>query len=603
MKAHKLLLAVLAVGVFTLCLMQSTAVAQEGDPPARVAQLNYAQGTVSFQPAGEGDWVTAVPNRPLTTGDNLWVDQNSRAELHTGSTALRLNADTSITFLELTDNAVQIRLSLGSLIVRLVRLGEDETFEVDTPNLAFSLLHQGEYRIDVNDDGTETVTTVWQGQGYALGGGQDYRVVAGQSARFSGSSTLDYDLAQLPPADDFDTWAMQRDQNEDRTESANYVSREMTGYEDLDEYGTWSYVATYGYVWAPRSVAIGWAPYRYGHWAWIAPWGWTWVDDAPWGFAPFHYGRWAQVGAGWFWVPGPIAVRPVYAPALVAFVGGGGFHFSASFGGGPGVAWFPLAPGEVFVPMYHASRVYVNHVNTTNTVVKVARINEVYNHSGANRTANDISVTYLNQHGSGVTAVSQDAFVHARPVARNAVQLSPREIEQAPVAHTLAANPTRSSSIGAASPAIAVPPVPVAHRPVIANRIPFSPAPQPSFSNIESEQIAAGNNGSAMAPAAVNGRQIPRPPQAGETPRNPATAENKLNPQHAATAPESAAHSLVRPAPPAQPKTQQQRNDEEAKNRNWQQQRPVASPRQNVPHTESHESNVKREGNDKNNKR
>ena len=59
---------------------------QENDPPARVARLNYMQGSVSFQPGGEGDWIDAVPNRPLTTGDNLWTDRGSRAELHVGST-------------------------------------------------------------------------------------------------------------------------------------------------------------------------------------------------------------------------------------------------------------------------------------------------------------------------------------------------------------------------------------------------------------------------------------------------------------------------------------------------------------------------------------
>ena len=129
----------------------------------------------------------------------------------------------------------------------------------------------------------------------------------------------------------------------------------MTGYEDLDDYGRWQYVGGYGTVWVPSGVAVDWAPYRNGHWAFIDPWGWTWVEDEPWGFAPFHYGRWAYAGNRWCWVPGPVAVRPVFAPALVAFVGGGGF----AIGGGPGVGWFPLAPGEVFVPYYRGSRSYV----------------------------------------------------------------------------------------------------------------------------------------------------------------------------------------------------------------------------------------------------
>ena len=162
------------------------------------------------------------------------------------------------------------------------------------------------------------------------GGGLTYTVVANQSATFTGNEDhLDYDLGQLPRRDDFDKWAFDRDEREDRADSANYVSREMTGYEDLDEYGDWNYVAGYGPCWRPRAIVAGWAPYRYGHWAYVGPWGWTWVEDEPWGFAPFHYGRWAFVTGGWYWVPGPVVVRPVWAPALVAFVGGGpGFHFS-----------------------------------------------------------------------------------------------------------------------------------------------------------------------------------------------------------------------------------------------------------------------------------
>lgn len=311
------------------------------DPPGRVARLNFSQGSVSFQPGGENDWVDAVPNRPLVTGDNLWADDNSRAEIHIGSTAFRLGPQTGITLLEVSDNAAQIRLAQGSLIVRVLHVDDEDTYEIDTPNIAFTVLQPGEFRIDVDPDGNRTELTVWHGRGQVTGGGFSYTVVAGQRAAFTGTDHLDYDLGQIPGRDDFDGWAFDRDQREDRSDSANYVSREMTGYEDLDANGDWSYVAGYGTCWRPRAVVAGWAPYRFGHWVWVGPWGWTWVEDEPWGFAPFHYGRWAFAGNGWFWVPGPVVVRPVYAPALVAWVGGGpGFHFSV----GAGVGWFPARP-------------------------------------------------------------------------------------------------------------------------------------------------------------------------------------------------------------------------------------------------------------------
>ncbi len=98
----------------------------------------------------------AVTNRPLTAGDNLWADKDSRAELQLGSTAIRMDSETSITFLDLDDHTTQIKLSLGSLIVRVRHLDDGDTFEVDTPNLAFNIQRTGEYRLDVNTDGNLT---------------------------------------------------------------------------------------------------------------------------------------------------------------------------------------------------------------------------------------------------------------------------------------------------------------------------------------------------------------------------------------------------------------------------------------------------------------
>ena len=88
---------------------------QSQDPPGRVARLDFSRGSISFRPAGEDDWVTAVPNRPMVTGDDLWSDEDSRAEVHVGSSAIRLGAKTGITFLALDDNTTQIRLAQGSL--------------------------------------------------------------------------------------------------------------------------------------------------------------------------------------------------------------------------------------------------------------------------------------------------------------------------------------------------------------------------------------------------------------------------------------------------------------------------------------------------------
>src|ERR1700735_3013158 len=152
--------------------------ANSQDPPSRVARLNYMQGSVSLQPGGENDWVTAVLNRPLVTGDNLWADEDSRAEVPIGSDALRLGAKTGITLLDVSDRAAQIRLAQGSLIVKVRHVDDEDSYEIDTPNVAFVIAQPGDYRIDVDADGNRTEVTGWRGRGEVTGGGSSSPVVA-----------------------------------------------------------------------------------------------------------------------------------------------------------------------------------------------------------------------------------------------------------------------------------------------------------------------------------------------------------------------------------------------------------------------------------------
>jgi hypothetical protein len=613
---------------------------EDQDPPTRVARLNYSSGTVSFQPGGEGEWVTAVANRPLTTGDNLWADKNSRAELHVGSLAMRMNSETSLTFLDLDDRTTQLRLSLGSLILRVRHLDDGDLLEVDTPNIAFNIQGTGEYRVDVNSDGTQTVTTVWHGRGEATGGGYSYTVVAGQQATFSGTDQLDHEIAQIHPSDDFDKFAFDRDAREDHDESSNYISSEMTGYEDLDDYGRWHYAADYGPVWTPARVSSDWAPYRYGHWVWVAPWGWTWVEDEPWGFAPFHYGRWAFVESSWCWVPGPVVVRPVYAPALVAFVGGGGFHLS--IGIGEGVAWFPLGPREVYVPPYRVSRRYVNNVNITNTRVNVTQVTNVYNTYVTNN--NSTRVAYVNQRNPrAVTAVTRETFVNARPVDRNLARIDARQVADAPVNRQFSVQPARQSVLGSGAAARVRPPAAVENRRVIATRNPTPPRtpfeqrqpanvrtetprgnpaaepsrPQPAANAPRPGEPAKPNEpGRANEPRRPNQPERPNEPARSNEPANvprpnapvrpsePSQNSREAQPSRqgvprpdAPSRPDNPnaqrpsqgyqnaphpQHPLVRTAPPVQPRPQTDQN-EANKFRTWQQQRPAPPPRQSAP--------------------
>ncbi len=470
---------------------------QQDDPPSRVARLGYMEGSVSFQPAGETDWVQAAPNRPMTTGDKLWADQDSRAELQLGSAVIRLNANTGFSFLNLDDNTVQIQLTSGTLNVRVRRLDRNDVFEVDTPNLAFSIYQPGSYRVEASEDGTYSVVSLRQGEGEATGNGQSYALHAGQRWTFSGTDTLNADVVDLGGPDQFDNWAYNRDRRYDDSRSAQYLSQDVVGYEDLDDYGDWRDDPGYGHIWYPNRVAVGWAPYHEGHWDWIPPWGYTWVDDSPWGYAPFHYGRWVFIGGRWGWVAGPVAVRAVYAPALVVFIGGG-----VGFGGN--VGWFPLGPREVYVPSYRVSRAYVNRVNISNTTVNNVQITNVYNTTIINNRSTTITnVTYVNRNVRGaVTAVPQRAFAGAQPVSRNAVAVNARDIAAAPVSARVAVVPTRESVLGARAATanrVAAPPAAVMNRQVIAK----TPPPPPPVPFAKQQQALAAHPGQPLARSEV----------------------------------------------------------------------------------------------------
>jgi len=510
------------ISLFVLALaalLPKSAGAQDEDPPGRVGRLNYTQGSVSYQVSGDQDWVQADPNRPLTTGDNLWVDQDSRGEVHIGSTAIRLSSQTGISFLTLDDRTVQLQLAQGMIEVHVRRLDPGDDLEIDTPNLAFTIERGGEYVIRTDPDGNTTSIIVREGEGNVTGGGDSWELRAGQMYEFRGTDQLSYDSYGAPGYDDFEDWCQSRDQRENSSLSARYVSRDVDGYYDLDDYGDWSNDSDYGPVWIPRGVDAGWAPYQVGHWVYVAPWGWTWVDAEPWGFAPFHYGRWAFVGGYWGWVPGPVVVRPVYAPALVAFVGGGGFSVSLGFGGGlAGVAWFPLGPRDVYVPSYRCSQRYVQNVNITNTrVVNITQVTNVYNTVVINRDRNVINNYTYARNDRAVTAVSRDTFVNARPVSAARVRVSADQIQNARPVDTAPIAPTRTSYISSTAKVVNTKPaVPFTQRSVVARLTPKTERPvvQPSQNRPGFQSF--GNRGGNNPPANPPGRNVEQTPPQGQ---------------------------------------------------------------------------------------
>ncbi len=340
----------------TVALAQSTL---DTEPPGRVGRVSLAQGQVSIS-TGVGDTATeALVNWPVTTRNLVTTAANGRTELRIGSTAIRVDGDSSLEVTELDDDSVRLRLHYGSASIRILSEEVLPEFELVTPQGRVRMLQPGRLRVDAERVRDTSVVSVFDGEAQVDGGGASLTVRAGRSAELR-----DDDVRTLQAQrDGFDDWALARDRQDDSARSSRYITTEMTGYEELDRHGTWQDDVEYGALWIPQ-VASSWVPYRDGRWTYIAPWGWTWVDNASWGYAPSHYGRWVHVRNRWAWAPGHRERRPIWAPALVGWVGGSGWNVNFNLHGSrPATGWYPLGPGDRFVPGYRLSDERLRRLN------------------------------------------------------------------------------------------------------------------------------------------------------------------------------------------------------------------------------------------------
>jgi hypothetical protein len=350
--------------------------AQEQEPDARVARISYVSGDVSYQRGDDEGWNDVRVNTPLVTGDAFYAPEGARAEVDLGSgIVIRVDGGTEVQLVNNSAEVAQLGLSNGVMDLSVRSFPSDFTLELDTPTGAATILEPGRYRVDVDERGTRY--SVIEGTISLAVDGEQLDVRAGESLELEDTDPPTYGYDRLSGRTPFDSWADDRDARWERSSSARYVNNDVVGYEDLDEHGTWRDSRDYGRVWIPSRIHAGWAPYQEGRWIWQDPFGWTWVSYEPWGWAPYHYGRWVYLQSSWCWVPPPprgyrgptavMAIQPVYAPALVAFVGGNNWGMSLSIGG-PAIGWVPLAPRErYYYPWQPAPRVVIN--NYTNIAV------------------------------------------------------------------------------------------------------------------------------------------------------------------------------------------------------------------------------------------
>jgi hypothetical protein len=421
MTMKRMLLTLLSVGFFLPCL----AWAQEDSPERGVARISLIDGDVSVRRGDSGDWVAAAVNGPLVVYDGVLTGPGSRAEIQFDhANMLRLSSETEVRISELENQRYQVQVARGTVMLSVLR-DSDAQMEVDTPNVAVRPVKLGMYRIGVGPDGQSEVT-VREGEAEVFTPKGTERVHPGRTMLVRGPATDPvFQMARAADPDDWDRWNEGRDRSLERSQSYQYVSRDIYGAEDLDSYGRWVDVPSYGWVWSPNGVATDWAPYRYGRWTWLDWYGWSWVSYDPWGWAPFHYGRWFY-GApyGWCWFPGPIHERYYWRPALVAFFGfGRGAGVGIGFGFG-NVGWVPLAPYETFYPWY--GRRYYGGYNRTTVIVNHTNITSLYRNA---RVAN------------GVSGIGSNEFVHGRMA--GAVRVTEASLVRGPVPVTPVAESQR----------------------------------------------------------------------------------------------------------------------------------------------------------------
>ncbi len=511
------------------------------DPPSRVGRISLAEGALSLRHGEDPQWSPADINYPVIGGDAVWVDQAARGEIEIGGAEARLDQASLLTILRLDDGATQLRLDQGALNLT-VRFLAPGGLQIFTAIGQLDIRQPGEYHVDAgrpNGPPTQIVMGVIVGEARFAGLRGEAELHSSQGAMVPPDQSQ-MSLVALYPTP-FDQWAENRALTLQTVQSVRYVSADMTGYQDLDAYGRWEEVPDYGPVWFPTRIDIGWAPYRHGHWAYVNPWGWTWIDEAPWGFAPFHYGRWAQFDGRWAWLPGARGERPCYAPALVAFVGGGG--------PGTAVGWVPLGPHEVFRPYYPVSDGYLRGINRGH----VANVTQI--------SVTNVTVTnYVNR--GAVSSVTPAAFSGGQSVRQNMAPLPAGAVNQPasmalisrPPPPTAAALPQQAGARQTAPPAPHPVAAPAAMPPAAGGNAPRAgvalPAPVPP--------PATGAN----APRAGVALPAPIPPPAAAMPAaRPVGAP--VPPPATVVPPRPPAAQAASASPPQPPRAQPQREEKD----------------------------------------
>ena len=456
-----------AFASFALALLMGSASAL-ADPPARALRLSYVAGDASFAPAGSDAWVVARLNRPLWIGDRLWSGSGN-VELQLGGASIRLAPQTRRHRPQLRRSHHAAAGDAGHGGVARARDRRSRGRRRDRHAVAgLRCAHRGRLSRRRRARPHRRERTSRLGRGLGRGPRLPRRAArAGRLLRPRPARLRRRDPA-APGRRSTAGRAIARAARTRRSppatsrpsSSASWTStRTASGAPNATTAPCGTRASTP--TGRPTATASGPGSTR------GAGRGST---TRPGATRPSHYGRWSYVGSRWGWVPGPREVRPVYAPALVAWVGGDNFSLSIATGPTPGVAWFPLGPGEIWRPGYEVSRDYFTRVNVSNTYVQQTTVVNVYNdYRSGTMTRRTIATA---RAPAAVTAVPVASFVESRPVQRNLVRMNAQAMAAGPVAAAPAARPVAQSFLGSAPRSQSRPPAETLNRAVVAREAP-----------------------------------------------------------------------------------------------------------------------------------
>ncbi len=539
------------------------------DPPSQAGRLAYTEGTVSFHDDEQAGWSPAIVNTPLTSGDSIWTEPNARSEISVAGTRVRMDGSTQLNLLAIDDQQTRLQVGQGRVDIKTFSLNPNIPYQVVTPRGTVNLRQQGDYYVEAGSTQDATRLGVRSGAAQIQSlNGQTVTVNPGQVGEiFGDTGALQVRTLNTAPPAQPTYWAA-RDRQINYDVPTQYLSSGITGYEDLNAYGSWSNDSQYGNVWTPRSAPAGWQPYKNGHWSYVKPWGWTWVDDQPWAYAPSHYGRWANRNDRWVWVPPQREAQPVYAPALVDFIGGiqlvqallGGTSLSTQ--NSAPVGWFPLGPREAYVPSYSTDRAYYTRLNSSNQVQQQAQEDRWQRAQRREAYIAGQNSVLANQRFT--TVIPSSVFVGSQPVARAALKVSPAQIAAAPVAPVAAPPaPTASLAVAPAAAPAAKTADPKAADPKVATPAP-APAADPKAeadakAKAEAQAKVGANANLPVAKTAVADMPTLAKPAATPKPAAPgpklATAPNTPAPTTNATTNATGTTQGKVTAPPLVPRT------------------------------------------------